>query len=78
MTSVPTPTQAPPGPPHRPRWGRRRDLILYPTVLLAVAALGLVWNGALSLVLTPVWMLLGVWLIPAGVARVATALKSRR
>jgi hypothetical protein len=46
--------------------------VLYPVVLIVVAALGLVWNGALSLVLTPVWMLLGVWLIPAGIARVVT------
>lgn len=75
MTSTVTPTQPT---TDASWWGRHRDWVLYPLVLLAVAALGLVWNGALSLVLTPVWMLLGVWLVPAAIARVATALRSRR
>ena len=78
MTSAVTPTQ--PAVQARPAswWDRHRDLVLYPAVLVVVATLGLVWNGALSLVLTPVWMLLGAWVIPAGVARLVRAWRSRR
>ena len=78
MTAAPTPAQPEVESRSAAWWGCHRDLVLYPVVLIVVAALGLVWNGALSLVLTPVWMLLGVWLIPAGVARVARAVRSRR
>lgn len=46
-------------------WDRHRDLVIYPVVGTFVVGLGLVWNGALSLILTPIWMLIGVWLIPS-------------
>jgi len=77
MTSAGTGAQ--PTTEQRPRtwWDRHRDLVLYPAVFLVVVSLGLVWNGALSLVLTPVWMLLGIWLIPAGIKRVVAAVSSR-
>jgi hypothetical protein len=78
MTAAPTPAQPEIEARGATWWSGHRDLVLYPVVLLVVAALGLVWNGALSLVLTPVWMLLGVWLIPAAIARVATAVRARR
>ena len=78
MTATPTPSQPEIEYRNATWWDRHRDLVLYPAVLVVVVTLGLVWNGALSLVLTPVWMLLGVWLIPAGVARVARSVRSRR
>ena len=78
MTATPTPAQPEIESRNATWWDRHRDFVLYPAVLVVVVTLGLVWNGALSLVLTPVWMLLGVWLIPAGVARVARAVRSRR
>jgi len=78
MTSTATPAQPETASSAASWWGRHRDLVLYPTVFVVVASLGLVWNGALSLVLTPVWMLLGVWLIPAGIARVVAAARERR
>ena len=78
MTSTATPTQPMVGRSDATWWGRHRDLVLYPAVFVVVVSLGLVWNGALSLVLTPVWMLLGVWLIPAGIARVVATARSRR
>lgn len=46
-------------------WDRHKDKVLYPTVGSIVVVVGLVWNGALSLILTPIWMLIGVWLIPS-------------
>ena len=48
-------------------WSRHKDLVLYPATGLVVAVLGLLWNGTLSMILTPVWMLVGVWLIPTGI-----------
>ena len=78
MTSAATPTQPATDPRHATWWDRHRDLVLYPAVFVVVVTLGLVWNGALSLVLTPVWMLVGVWLIPAGIARLVSAVRSRR
>ena len=78
MTSTATPAQPETASSAASWWGRHRDLVLYPTVFVVVASLGLAWNGALSLVLTPVWMLLGVWLIPAGIARVVAAARERR
>ena len=77
MTSTATPTQPTVVPRDATWWDRHRDLVLYPAVFVVVTSLGLVWNGALSLVLTPVWMLVGVWLIPAGVTRMATAVRAR-
>lgn len=56
-------------------WSRHRDLALYVATGVVVAALGLLWNGALSMILTPVWMLAGVWLIPA---RIEHLLRRRR
>jgi hypothetical protein len=50
-------------------WDRHRDLVVYPAVGLFLVGLGLVWNGALSLILTPIWMLVGVWLIPSAIER---------
>ena len=76
MTSTATPAQPSNDARAATWWDRHRDLVLYPAVFVVVVSLGLVWNGALSLVLTPVWMLLGVWLIPAGIARVVRAARS--
>ena len=78
MTSTATPPQPAVDAADATWWGRHRDLVLYPAVFVVVVSLGLVWNGVLSLVLTPVWMLVGVWLIPAGITRVARAARSRR
>ena len=76
MTSTATPAQPPDTQRDATWWDRYRDYVLYPAVFVVVVSLGLVWNGALSLVLTPVWMLLGVWLIPAGIARIVKAARS--
>ena len=78
MTSPASPTQPATDLGRVPWWDRHRDAVLYPAVFVVVVSLGLVWNGALSLVLTPVWMLLGVWLVPAGVRRIASAVRARR
>ncbi len=78
MASTATPAQPEAASSAASWWSRHRDLVLYPTVFVVVVSLGLVWNGALSLVLTPVWMLLGVWLIPAGIARFVAAARERR
>ena len=77
MTSTATPAQPTVDPRTATWWDRHRDLVLYPAVFVVVVSLGLVWNGALSLVLTPVWMLLGIWLIPAGIGRLTRAVRAR-
>jgi hypothetical protein len=78
MTSTSSRAQLSSDRPAAPWWDRHRDAVLYPAVFVVVVSLGLVWNGALSLMLTPLWMLLGIWLIPAGIARVAARMRSRR
>lgn len=50
-------------------WSRHKDLVLYPATGIVVAVLGLLWNGTLSMILTPVWMLAGVWFVPTGIER---------
>ena len=62
-----------PGRDERPLdwWGRHRDAVLYPAAGLVVAALGLVWPPVLSMILTPAWMLLLVWYVPARIERAA-------
>jgi hypothetical protein len=78
MTSELTPAQPAVEAHDATWWDRHRDLVLYPAVFVVVVTLGLLWNPALSLVLTPVWMLLGVWLVPAGIARLVRAVRAHR
>jgi hypothetical protein len=56
-------------------WDRHKDLVSYPLTGIVVGVLGLLWNGTLSMILTPVWMLAGVWYIPT---RVEHLLRRRR
>jgi hypothetical protein len=64
-----TPSDTPASEPSGSWWDRHKDAVLYPAVFAVVVSLGLVWNGALSLVLTPLWMLVGVWLVPSAIER---------
>src|SRR5262245_23360621 len=71
MASSTPPTQPSPAEIHGSWWIRHRDAVLYPAVLLCIAVTGIFWTGALSMVLVPLWMLLGTWLVPSTIARVA-------
>lgn len=50
-------------------WSANRDAVLYPATGTVVGVLGLLWNGTLSMILTPIWMLAGVWYIPSAIER---------
>jgi hypothetical protein len=51
-------------------WPAHKDAVLYPATGVVVGVLGLLWNGTLSMILTPVWMLAGVWVIPSAIQRI--------
>jgi hypothetical protein len=53
----------------------RHDAVTYAFAFAGLVVAGLVWNGILSMILAPLWMLLTVWLVPAGLARVARYLR---
>ena len=50
-------------------WERYRDPVLYSIAFIGLVFLGLLWKGALSLILSPLWMLIVVWLVPSTVER---------
>lgn len=50
-------------------WPAHKDAVLYPATGVVVGVLGLLWNATLSMILTPVWMLAGVWVIPSAIQR---------
>jgi hypothetical protein len=51
-------------------WARHRDSVLYSIAFIGLVLLGLLWKGALSLILSPLWMLIVVWIVPSAIARV--------
>ena len=54
----------------RDRGWERRDSVLYSIAFIGLVLLGLLWKGALSLILSPLWMLIVVWIVPSAIARV--------
>ena len=51
------------------RWNRHRESVLYAIAFVGLVLFGLLWHGALSLILSPLWMLIVVWIVPSSVAR---------
>jgi hypothetical protein len=50
-------------------WERHRDPVLYSIAFIGLVLFGLLWKGALSLILSPLWMLIVVWIVPSAIAR---------
>jgi hypothetical protein len=50
--------------------GRHRDLLLYTVAFVGLVVLGQIWKGSLSMILSPFWMLLVIWILPSGIARI--------
>ena len=50
-------------------WVRHRDSVLYSIAFIGLVLLGLLWKGALSLILSPLWMLIVVWIVPSAIER---------
>ena len=50
-------------------WARHRDSALYTSALIGLVVCGLLWKGALSLILSPLWMLAAVWIAPSAIER---------
>ena len=50
-------------------WERHRDPVLYSIAFIGLVLLGLLWKGALSLILSPLWMLIVVWIVPSTIER---------
>ena len=53
------------------RWAKHRELVLYTVAFVGLVALGQLWKGALSMILSPLWMLLIIWILPFAVERIA-------
>jgi hypothetical protein len=51
-------------------WGKHRDAVLYTVAFLGLVVLGQLWKGSLSMILSPFWMLLIVWILPSAIERI--------
>jgi len=50
--------------------GRSRDLVLYTVACVGLVVLGQLWKGSLSMILSPFWMLLVIWIAPSTIERI--------
>ena len=50
-------------------WEKHRDRVLYSIAFIGLVLFGLLWKGALSLILSPLWMLTVVWIVPSAIER---------
>lgn len=51
-------------------WDKYRDVVLYAVAFLGLVALGQIWKGSLSMILSPFWMLAIVWILPSAIKRI--------
>ena len=56
-------------------WARNQGWVLYPLAVVTYVAFGIAFKPALNWIVGPLWVLLIVWLLPAGIVRL---LRGRR